>query len=105
MSTLYKADVTEYECEAGWGESQRPDGVAFCEDKDSLVKFFDDRKQFHVSRDSLNYSLYEDIDTPTLVKVSDECKRFFDFEVMDTGVRVLWLRGESLQEFMKGVVS
>lgn len=103
MNTLYMVHVTEHEYEAGWGASTRPDGIAFSDDKDALVKSFTERRIRMQEQDTRSYQLYETISSSKLVKVSDDCKRFFDFKTKGKDDKILWLRGESLKEFMEGV--
>ena len=95
MTTLYMVNVTEYEFEDDWGPSVRPDGKAFCEDKETLLKFFSDL------RETRDYYLYESIDTPRLVRVNEDSWSYFNLRVRED--KVVWLRGESLKEFMEGV--
>ena len=83
--------------------SHDPDGKAFCEDEEVLVKSFTERRVRMQEADTYSYQLYETISSPKLVKVSDDCKRFFDFKTKGKDDKILWLRCESLKEFMEGV--
>ena len=89
---LYMSDVTEHEYEEGWGASVRPDGVVFCEDKHKLIDKFSKK---------YSYNLFETISDPKLIKVSKDCIDFYNYK-KDKDI-VLWLRRDSLKEFMKGV--
>ena len=100
---LYMANVTEFEYEGGWGASQRPDGVAFCADKTNLENYFSVKKKDSIQNSSANYQLFEEITTPKLVKVNDECYQFYTYKTKDSKEGVLWLRGDSLKLFLEGV--
>ena len=102
--TLYKVNVTEHEWEAGWGSSTRSDGIAFHEDRDTLIKYFYDRRK-HM--DSLNkkdnaYQLYETIDSPVLVRVTEETYKIY-LSYLTDNCNMCWVHGDTLKNFLKGV--
>lgn len=101
--TLYMAKVTEHEWERGRGYSTRPDGVAFCSDKDLLVDYFNTRQVDSIASNTPAYELFETIVDPVLVEVDNNCIHFYNYKTANTTHKVLWLRGESLDAFMKGV--
>ena len=101
MSTLYYAKVTEHEYEAGWGASTRPDGIAFAKEPFTLAEHFSKRISSMKEQNTSDYSLYEEIGTPRLCKVSEKCLHFYDYKCPEG--EVLWLRGGSLEEFVQGV--
>lgn len=98
MKTLYMVDITEHEYEAGWGSSCRPNGKAFCEDKNIIIRYF------NILREAHSREYYLSINEPRLVRVSENCGNFFFYKTnCKNGDKVLRLQGESLKEFMKGV--
>lgn len=101
--TLYMAEVIEHEWESGWGASTRPDGIAFCSDKDLLDDYFNARHEDAIASNTPAYELFETIDKPVLVEVDNNCIHFYNYKTVNTTHKVLWLRGESLSKFMEGV--
>lgn len=101
MSNLYYAKVTEHEYEVDWGSSTRPDGIAFAKEPSTIKEYFHERFVSMEKQNTAEYSLYEKIGVPRLCKVSEDCLHFYDYKCPKG--EVLWLRGDSLEEFIQGV--
>lgn len=101
--TLYMTKVTEHEWGSGCVVSTRPDGVAFCENEEQLLKYFSLLSEDSFASSTPTHHCYVTIVDPVLVEVDNNCIHFYNYKTANTTHKVLWLRGESLTAFMKGV--